>query len=47
VLAELGVPDGWRAVGTVAMGHPAPDEPGRSAGRPRRTLDEVVHRGTW
>ena len=31
VLAALGVPDGWRAVGTVALGHPAPDEPGRSA----------------
>jgi nitroreductase len=47
VLAELGVPEGWRAVGTVAMGHPAPDEPGRSARRGRRPLDEVVHRGGW
>ena len=35
VLAALGVPDGWRAVGTIALGHPAPDEPGRSAARPR------------
>ncbi|HEY9558428.1 MAG TPA: nitroreductase family protein [Acidimicrobiales bacterium] len=47
VLAELGVPDGWRAVGTVALGHPAPDEPGRSARRPRPPLDEIVHRGRW
>jgi nitroreductase len=47
VLTALGVPEGWRAVGTVAIGHPAPDEPGRSAPRPRRPLDEVVHRGSW
>ena len=47
VLGALGVPEGWRAVGTVALGHPAPDEPGRSAGRPRLTLDDVVHRGRW
>jgi nitroreductase len=47
VLAALGVPAGWRAVGTVALGHPAPDEPGRSAARGRRPLDEVVHRGSW
>lgn len=47
VLAALGVPDGWRGVGTVALGHPAPDEPGRSATRPRPALDEVIHRGGW
>jgi len=47
VLGELGVPEGWRAVGTVALGHPALDEPGRSATRPRATLDEVLHRGGW
>jgi nitroreductase len=50
VLAALGVPDGWRAVGTVAIGHPAPDadaQPGRSASRGRRPLDEVLHRGGW
>jgi nitroreductase len=43
----LGVPDGVRLVATVALGWPAPDEPGRSAGRPRRALDDVVHRGGW
>lgn len=47
VLAALGVPDGWRAVGTIALGHAAPDEPGRSATRPRPPLDEVIHRGHW
>ena len=47
VLAALGVPGGWRALGTVALGHPAPDEPGRSAGRGRRSLAAVVHRGRW
>lgn len=44
---ELGVPDGIRPIGAVALGHPAPDEPGRSAARPRRPADEVVHRGGW
>ena len=47
VFAALGVPDGWRALGTIALGHPAPDEPGLSASRPRRTVDEVLHRGGW
>ncbi|MCU1353897.1 MAG: putative oxidoreductase [Acidimicrobiales bacterium] len=47
VLDALGVPDGWRIAGTVALGHPAPDEPGRSSARPRRPLDEVLHRGGW
>src|SRR5690606_20621920 len=47
LLAELGVPDGLRPIGAVAIGHPASDEPGRSAGRARRPLSEVVHRGGW
>lgn len=47
VLAALGVPAGWRAVGTVALGHPAPDEPSRSALRGRPSLGGVVHRGRW
>ncbi len=47
VLATLRVPRGWRAVGTIALGHPAPDEPGQSASRPRPTLDEVRHRARW
>ncbi len=47
VLAALGVPGGWRAVGTIALGHRADDEPGRSATRPRREVDDVLHRGGW
>jgi nitroreductase len=47
VLASLGVPEGWRAVGTVAVGHPGPDERGRSADRRRRSIADVLHRGTW
>lgn len=47
VLDALGVPDGWRAVGTIAMGHPAPDRPGLSADRPRPAVEEIIHRGRW
>lgn len=48
VLGALGAPDGWRAVGTIALGHPGPDDrAGRSAARPRPPLDGVVHRGGW
>lgn len=47
VLAAHGVPAGWRAVGTVALGRPDPDRPGRSASRPRPPLGEVVQRGRW
>ena len=45
VLDAFGVPGDRRALGTVALGHPAPDEPGRSASRPRRS--DAVHRGRW
>lgn len=44
---EFSVPAGYRPVGAIALGHPAPDDPGRSAARPRKALDEVVHRGIW
>ncbi len=47
VLAALAVPDDWRAVGAIAIGHPAPDEPGRSANRARAPLGEIIHRGGW
>ncbi len=47
VLDAFGVPEGRRALGTIALGHPVPDEPGRSSSRPRRTQDDVVHRGCW
>lgn len=45
----FGVPDEFRAVGTVAFGHPDPDNdrPSQSSRRPRRTVDETTHRGRW
>lgn len=46
-LAALDVPPGWRALGAVALGWPAPDEPGRSSVRGRPALSEVIHRGGW
>jgi len=47
LLAELDVPGGYELIGAVALGHPLDDEPGRSVERPRRSLDEIVHRGGW
>lgn len=49
VAERFGVPDGWRLVATIAIGHPDPDgaAPGRSVDRPRPPLDQVVHRGRW
>jgi nitroreductase len=44
VRAALRVPEGRRALGTIAIGRPAPDEPGRSASR-RRT--RRVRAGEW
>jgi nitroreductase len=41
----LGIPEHVALVGTVALGHPAPDRPGLSAGRARRP--DGVHRGRW
>lgn len=45
--AAFGVPDDWRLVATVAVGHRAPSPPGRSADRPRRPLDEIRHHNHW
>lgn len=49
LLAQLGVPPGVRPIGTIALGHPAPDDrpSGSGAQRPRRPLDQVIHRGHW
>ena len=48
-LAALGVPEGWRALGAVALGWPAGEAgpPGRSAGRRAPPREAVVHRGGW
>lgn len=47
VRARFGVPEGRRAVGAVALGHPAPDRPSTSLRHRRRPLSEAVHRGAW
>jgi nitroreductase len=50
IRVALRVPDDLEPVGVVAIGHPARDRrdrPGRSVGRGRRALDDVVHRGGW
>ena len=46
---EFGVPPGWDPIGAVALGWPAPDPgpAGSPSRRPRRALEEVVHRGGW
>ena len=46
--AELGIPDGVRPIGTVALGHPAAEQrTSLSARRGRPPLDAVLHRGAW
>ncbi len=47
VKREFSVPDDVRLVATIALGRPRPDEPGRSASRPRPPLAEVTHYGVW
>ncbi len=49
VRVEFGVPDGFRAVGTIAVGHRSPDgdRPSHSVRRGRRSPTETVHWGTW
>ncbi|MHA7133605.1 nitroreductase family protein [Oerskovia turbata] len=52
--AEFGVPGEFLVTGVVALGHEAADDAGASARaggsptrRPRRPLEDVVHRGAW
>lgn len=47
LLADLGVPEGHDLIGAVALGHPIEAEAGRSAERPKKGLDDIVHRGGW
>ena len=49
VRERFSAPDGARAVGTVAIGYADIDtgRAGRSSGRRRRALEEVLHRGSW
>lgn len=49
VLRDLGVPDGCRPIGVVALGYPAADEthePARFTKR-RRSVESMVHFGRW
>lgn len=47
VKTRFAVPDHIRLVATIAIGHPAPDEPGRSAARNRPPLSTVLHHNRW
>jgi len=48
VRVAFGIPADVQPLGTIALGHPAgDDEPGRSAARARRPLEEVIHHGSW
>ncbi|MDW3179700.1 MAG: nitroreductase family protein [Acidimicrobiia bacterium] len=49
VRSAFGVPDHFRAVGTVAVGHPDTenDRPSRSSQRARRAPEKTTHRGRW
>ena len=51
LLADLGVPEGYQPIGTIAVGYrstePGADRPSTSVARGRRPLDDVVHRGGW
>lgn len=50
VRAELGIPDHLQLIGAIALGWPSDDaalSAGRSAGRRRRTVEEIVHRHGW
>lgn len=48
VAALLGLPEGRRAIGTVALGWPAgPGSRSRSAGRGRPAPDEYLHLDRW
>jgi nitroreductase len=49
VRAELNVPDGLQLLGAIALGWPAAvdDRAGISASRPRRPVEQIIHRGGW
>jgi len=48
VCAEFGIPAGVRPIGAITVGWPADEQrPSKSAGRPRRELADVIHRGGW
>ena len=49
LLRDLGVPSAYRPIGALGLGYPAPGEQpiGSVRSRPRRPLEDIVHRGRW
>jgi nitroreductase len=49
VRSEFSIPDAFDPIGALTLGHPAarPGALGSPSRRPRKELDEVVHRGSW
>jgi len=48
LLADLGVPSGYKPIGAIALGWPdAGDRPSPSLARGHRPAGEVIHRGRW
>ncbi|WP_407342851.1 nitroreductase family protein [Pengzhenrongella phosphoraccumulans] len=47
--AEFGVPEQFTPIGAITVGHPAPTSAvrGSPATRPRKAVNDVVHRGNW
>lgn len=45
--ALLGIPDAFRPIGVVTVGHPAPDRRSGSLDRPKKTPDDVVFANRW
>jgi nitroreductase len=45
--SAFGVPEAYTPIGTVSVGHPAPDRRSPSLRRGHRPVEEVVHRGSW
>jgi nitroreductase len=47
--STFGIPEEWDPIGVIALGHAAPKDPVRSSAhtRPRKALQEIVHRGHW
>lgn len=48
LLDALGVPEGYKPIGALAVGHPMPGEQSRPSLRTgRRPAEQVIHRGRW
>ena len=48
LLAAFGVPEGYRPIGAIAVGHPLPGQRSRpSLKTGRRPADQVIFRGGW